>query len=674
MTPILGLPDFFGWAQCVEVSGNEVSGACVLGVRGEDAAVVGRALVEKLSRVVPATSEDVHTVIEQLQAVAAQHEAQLSLAAAFTVNSQVLFASFGGAVLLKRGNKVGAVLKGDESIQVILGSAQDEDVYVLFTDQAKELLNNCIVQFKHGLSVESISSSLSTTVATTKEPAATGVVIMAPQEEWDETTDQEEQESASVYPGGYSPGAHYSSDTAEDELQNDDHSELPENSPQIPLQASQSETKQTGPSVSRVLGKKIIQFLAKGLSFLKKGVGRALSAVVTAVGLLKEVIRRRQAGEVYIDYKPKVSKKILIATILGLVALVAVVLGFITWKNRAIANAKTALTPYQEQLQQAQGKLDSDPVAAREKVAGIISELETLNSTYSERSFGKQLVEQQLTDAQALYEEISGKEEFNSLPVFYDLRLAQPDFVTTLADAEMGTAVFYDEGTRSVIILDLRSKEARSVSLDTESSVTAANVTVDSGRIEFLAGGIKALQLAQTEDAALTELKAEGDSNREATLINSFGEYLYVFNPEKRNIYRYAPTEDGYSDPIGWLVSPLGVPFTDVTSWAVDGSIWIATKTGRVLKFTSGTSDNFEIRGLSDPFSSSLYVFTTSEYENVYLLEPEKRRVVILRKDGTFLREYKSASLASVTDFFVDEEQGYIYPVSGSIVFSISLQ
>lgn len=674
MTPILGLPDFFGWAQCVEVSSDEVSGACVLGVRGEDAAVVGRALVDKLSHVFPQTSEDFHTLVEQLQAIAAQHEAQLSLAAALQVDSQVLFASLGGAVLLKRGDKVGAVLKGDDSIQVVVGSAQEEDVYVLFTAQAKELLNNCIVQFKHGLSVESVSSSLSTTVATAKEPASAGVVLIAPEHEQDEVQEAEQQDNTAVYPGGYSPGALYSNDDSENDLRSDDSLESPVGVPQEAVVPSRTEQKKSDPSTVSVFGKKILRTAVTGFHFFKKLVGILVKQSVAIGAQVKELIRRRQAGEVYIDAKPKVSKKILFAVVLGMLALVATVLGFTTWKNRAIANAKDALSPYQEQLQQAQQTLDSDPVTAREKVAGIISELEALNSTYSERAFGKHLVEQQLADAQALYEEISGKEEFNSLPVFYDLRLAQPDFVTTLADAELGTAAFYDEGTNSVIILELRSKEARSVSLDTESSVEAINVHVDLERIELLAGGITALDLAETEDPTLTELKAEGDSNREATLLNSFGEYLYVFNPEKRNIYRYAPTEDGYSDPIGWLVSPLGVSFADVTSWAVDGSIWIATKTGEVLKFTSGSADDFEIRGLSDPFSSSIYVYTTSDYENVYVLEPEKRRVVILRKDGTFLREYKSASLASVTNFFVDEEQGYIYPVSGSIVFSISLQ
>jgi hypothetical protein len=62
-----------------------------------------------------------------------------------------------------------------------------------------------------------------------------------------------------------------------------------------------------------------------------------------------------------------------------------------------------------------------------------------------------------------------------------------------------------------------------------------------------------------------------------------FNTYLYVFNPQERNIYRYLQNAEGLSDPIGWLTDKQGLEFDTITSMAIDGDVCSALPTYRPL-------------------------------------------------------------------------------------------
>jgi hypothetical protein len=76
---------------------------------------------------------------------------------------------------------------------------------------------------------------------------------------------------------------------------------------------------------------------------------------------------------------------------------------------------------------------------------------------------------------------------------------------------------------------------------------------------------------------------------------------------------------------------------------------------------------------MEEQFSSTVFLFTQEDTTNLYALEPEKKRVVIISKTGQFIREVRSDSLTSATNFFVSEQAGKVFAVSGSIVYEVAL-
>jgi hypothetical protein len=157
-------------------------------------------------------------------------------------------------------------------------------------------------------------------------------------------------------------------------------------------------------------------------------------------------------------------------------------------------------------------------------------------------------------------------------------------------------------------------------------------------------------------------------------MIEFFEGYLYVFNPEQRNIYRYVIREDGLSEPIGWLTNKQGLDFAAVTSFMVDGQIWLADKNGVIWKYEKGEPLNFDVTGLENPLGESIQLYANQNTEYLYVLEPAKESLLVLSKEGELIKQISSPTLASTTNFVVDEETQRAFVISGSIIYTINLE
>jgi hypothetical protein len=391
------------------------------------------------------------------------------------------------------------------------------------------------------------------------------------------------------------------------------------------------------------------------------------------LGEILSTVPRIFSGKTYVGtFLPKKTLFWLIG-IAVVIGILAVTIFFFILRARAEeAKAAALIAPYEERLEAAKTLTETDLITGREHVSAVVEDLTKLQSEQPEGTSKRvtTAIATALDEARKTYTAVSGKEEQSELPIFYDLRLALPDFVTSLVTLQANKAVFLDGQKKQLVVLDLAAKNVFVKNLDQLQNMRSISALAEND-VALLSDGVQSLPL--TEDGAVVEVKEVGDSNKDATFVNSFGTYIYVLNPEKRNIYRYAKGSDEYSDPIGWLQDPLGVQFSSVTSVSVDGDLWITTTDGEVKKFTAGKEAKFTIVGLQEVFSTPIWLYTRENVANLYVLEPGKRRLVILNKNGEFIREVKSNSLASATGIFISDELKKAFVVSGSIIYEISL-
>jgi hypothetical protein len=99
---------------------------------------------------------------------------------------------------------------------------------------------------------------------------------------------------------------------------------------------------------------------------------------------------------------------------------------------------------------------------------------------------------------------------------------------------------------------------------------------------------LRALALAATETWQYAEL------------VGSYYGRFYVLDSIANKIWRYSPTEDGYSDPPDdWLQE--SVDMTGVRDMAIGDSIYLLYADGKIRKLTAGLPDTFDISGWDMP-------------------------------------------------------------------------
>lgn len=353
-------------------------------------------------------------------------------------------------------------------------------------------------------------------------------------------------------------------------------------------------------------------------------------------------------------------------------SIVAATLYFHVTRTKQMTEAATLIAPIETKMEGIKKNASQDPLGSRQQTEEVISQLELLLPTMKSKPITVHALQEELDKVRGFYNTISGKQEINILPTFFDLRLVQSDFLASKIAFSDQTLLFLDTGKKKLLSLDVTKKQPLDIPIGDVGQ--AKDFSYDSKNIFVLSNGIYQVNIGQSLATASSQIKTEDDANRDAQYIRMYGKNIYIFNKSKSTIYRYAPSDvGGYSAPITWLRPDQSVDLSTVSSFAVDGDIWVTNQNGKIHRFSAGQEVPFVSIGLKDDFTTPTTLFTNENLNNIYVLEPQKNRIVVLKKTGEFLNEIKSDNLATATALVANEQLQKIYVLSGSLVYEISL-
>jgi hypothetical protein len=160
-------------------------------------------------------------------------------------------------------------------------------------------------------------------------------------------------------------------------------------------------------------------------------------------------------------------------------------------------------------------------------------------------------------------------------------------------------------------------------------------------------------------------------------LLGGYNGNLYMADSGADQIWRYAPTANGYEDdPTGWFQAGKAPDMASLVSMAIDGRIWLLYSDGRLLKFLSGDQQPFVWTDLPTPLNGPTAVVVSQEGDRLYVADPGNARIIEATKDGKFLRQFKAREgdlLRNVRDLWLDEAKGYFYIITGDQLYKASI-
>ncbi|MBP7875805.1 hypothetical protein KA012_02305, partial [Candidatus Woesebacteria bacterium] len=404
----------------------------------------------------------------------------------------------------------------------------------------------------------------------------------------------------------------------------------------------------------------VIRKLTQGVSVCQKTLGR--------------FVQIGQRGARQLPWKSWFASRKIRFIAIGIAVLLAIAtlvfFGLYWNQQQSNRDAEQIVSPYKVQLQQIQLQAQTDPLRAQSDLVDLASSINDKLTQAPSKTLAVNL-QALLVEMKQYQDVLKGEQLIRSLPVLIDLQTVVPGFIATVADGLSGNGFYVDSTKKIAILVKFDSKETRQFDLASIGEIKSVTLSSSASAI-ILGDGIYSLDLENSQ-ASPAVVKPIGDSNKDATLIGSYNNYVYIFNPEKRNLYRYLVRKDGYSDPVGWLLSPLGVPSDTIYSLKVDGDVWLSTKDGQIKKFASGRATSFALSNLEQALEGPVQLYTSENDQYIYIFAPTQNRVVVLTKDGTFVKQIKSEILSGALAVVADEAAGQLYAVSGSTIYQAKL-
>lgn len=610
---------------------------------GEDKgniASLGRNLLEKLQREffsieekkLPEIKNAVKRTIESFQ-----EDLDFSiLAVHITKNALYIVTSGEGFVALKRGHTLGIVAKGEKNNVVSFsGFLQDKDIIFLATNGFSQkinplklpgfLLSNNVSEIAENIAPIIHGSSTGTEAAITIRYKALPLYAVASQDYGKQNEESETDQNLSDADGQeefYQENHDFISDGKKQEHEDNLHATL--------------------------------KHITENISFSIPG----------------KVKRLKFARKIKFVSLPG-RKKLIVGSIIILVTIL--ILGiFVEKKTQEKKNIQllfnSTYKPAQERYRQATDLMSVNSKEAYDLLKDAQTVLNDNKTKFAENTNERRQIEDMLSTINSNLEEVksntSGVPATNKKLIFKtsDTKLIKQIGNITLKGGEL---VVTDKTSGSIVML---SKENGKVNKEIELSIKNSQYTAaDTSNIYILTtSNVYKIDKNNKKSQVIIDL-----DSTEISGIDTFLGNIYILNKNSKTIEKYVPPASGKLKKTSYLQNPSIFDKPPV-SMTIDGSVWIVFENGTVKKYTKGTEDSFSLKGSLNTLSKNTIIYTDTDYQSVYLLDKDNKRIQIVSKTGELQNQIDLESFGDILQFSVDEANKTIYISNSSEISTIN--
>lgn len=337
--------------------------------------------------------------------------------------------------------------------------------------------------------------------------------------------------------------------------------------------------------------------------------------------------------------------------------------------NLAIqAEIKSDLAIAEAQYQNAQNVKDSDPNQAQQSLNDAHT---TVTSVLSRDPKNK--------DALALSQQIDSNQDqilkiyqITDWPLFLSLDLVKSGFTAKSMTYSLSNALLLDPDHKTLVEIDLKKKN--NTILAGSNQLGQAEFASLNGDTAFSYSPDKGIVAVNTDDQKVTVVAKPDSEWGKIDSIVGFAGNVYALDSGKNQIWKYVPTKSSYSDKETYLASGVVANFTGAKQMKIDYSVWVLKLGPDILRFTGGSQDSFAVGGLDKNLQELKTLFVDEDSDDVFLLDSENSRVVVVDKNGQYKSQYVGDKFKTADDLVVDPDQKKMFLLEGNKLYSLDLK
>ena len=256
---------------------------------------------------------------------------------------------------------------------------------------------------------------------------------------------------------------------------------------------------------------------------------------------------------------------------------------------------------------------------------------------------------------------------------------ANPQNLTTL-DAKIKPISLTLLG-KSLFTIDANNNQLISINASTGEQKNLAILPGNADVSEITAFGSGSL-IALTSNFEIIEQKPTAtkgsglslvlpNTNANLTGFVSYNTALYTIDVANNLILKATRQGPGYK-AVSWLKGALKLD--NAADLAVDGSLYVLTNQGEIIKLTQGQRVQLAISAVEPPLTSAKKIAADTTLQNIYILDPGLKRIVVFTKAGKFINQYTADAISTATNIAVNERTQKIYLLEGNNIKTIDIQ
>jgi hypothetical protein len=247
---------------------------------------------------------------------------------------------------------------------------------------------------------------------------------------------------------------------------------------------------------------------------------------------------------------------------------------------------------------------------------------------------------------------------------------AKPDSLVLVGDKLIATGI----NDSSLYFISTLTGTVETKNAETTRQLAQGYTAKDNSQVVFISGTNTIVAYDNVSDSIIS--KTIGYPNQSVVLkdIALYNGRLYALDSGNGTLYRHNPTQIGYDNGTIWVQAPhTQNALKNSVTFGIDGDIFVATSKGEIIKFTAGEEQPFEISGLDPILESPTLIETNSEFGNLYVLEPSRKRVIMLDKEGNFKKQFTSDQWTNPTGLTISADEKEAYILDGTTVCKFKL-